>query len=395
MKEVEVIKASTGSVARRRSISGEGVKIERNRVAAYARVSTDEEEQLGSFQSQIQYYKDKIKQNKEWVFAGIYSDEAITGTQSNKRDGFQQMIQDCMDGKIDMILTKSISRFARNTVDTLTYVRMLKDRQIAVVFENENINTLSMNGELLLTILSSIAQQDVETISANVKMGLKMKMKRGELIGYNGSLGYDYHPEDKSITVNEKEAETVRLIFDLYLQGYGAYTIAKQLTAMGIPNKKGEAKWGDSGIRGIIKNEKYKGDALLGKTFTVDPINKRRIENFGEEDQFYIKNHHEPIISQRIGIKHRRFECHEPTRHSLVQMVSGKNICANMHLAVCVNVDFVERSLQEEHFIAVPLMRNPCGIVEQQQIKEKIYVLIVNQLMKQLFKVHFWKHIDF
>ena len=233
MKEVEVIKASTGSVARRRSISGEGVKIERNRVAAYARVSTDEEEQLGSFQSQIQYYKDKIKQNKEWVFAGIYSDEAITGTQSNKRDGFQQMIQDCMDGKIDMILTKSISRFARNTVDTLTYVRMLKDRQIAVVFENENINTLSMNGELLLTILSSIAQQDVETISANVKMGLKMKMKRGELIGYNGSLGYDYHPEDKSITVNEKEAETVRLIFDLYLQGYGAYTIAKQLTAMG------------------------------------------------------------------------------------------------------------------------------------------------------------------
>lgn len=297
MKEVEVIKASTGSVARRRSISGEGVKIERNRVAAYARVSTDEEEQLGSFQSQIQYYKDKIKQNKEWVFAGIYSDEAITCTQSNKRDGFQQMIQDCMDGKIDMILTKSISRFARNTVDTLTYVRMLKDRQIAVVFENENINTLSMNGELLLTILSSIAQQDVETISANVKMGLKMKMKRGELIGYNGSLGYDYHPEDKSITVNEKEAETVRLIFDLYLQGYGAYTIAKQLTAMGIPNKKSEVKWGDSGIRGIIKNEKYKGDALLGKTFTVDPINKRRIENFGEEDQFYIKNHHEAIIS--------------------------------------------------------------------------------------------------
>ncbi len=216
MAQVEVIKAETGRVVRSRNIVGEGVKIDRIRVAAYARVSTDQEEQLGSFKSQIQYYTEKINENRDWVFAGIYSDEAITGTTSGKREGFQQMIQDCMDGKIDMILTKSISRFARNTVDTLSYVRMLKDKQIPVIFEKENINTMSMNGELLLTILSSIAQQDVETISSNVKM----KMKRGELIGYNGCLGYDYHPEDKSITINEEEAETVRIIFDLYLQGY-------------------------------------------------------------------------------------------------------------------------------------------------------------------------------
>lgn len=298
MAQVEVIKAETGRVVRSRNIVGEGVKIDRIRVAAYARVSTDQEEQLGSFKSQIQYYTEKINENRDWVFAGIYSDEAITGTTSGKREGFQQMIQDCMDGKIDMILTKSISRFARNTVDTLSYVRMLKDKQIPVIFEKENINTMSMNGELLLTILSSIAQQDVETISSNVKMGLKMKMKRGELIGYNGCLGYDYHPEDKSITINEEEAETVRIIFDLYLQGYGTYTIAKRLRALGRKNHKGEVSWTDSGVLGIVKNEKYKGDVILGKTFTVDPITKRRIANFGEEDKFIIKDHHEPIISK-------------------------------------------------------------------------------------------------
>lgn len=297
MAQVEVIKAETDRVVRSRSYVGEGVKVERIRVAAYARVSTDQEEQLGSFQSQIKYYTDKINENKEWVFAGIYSDEAITGTSSGKREGFQKMIQDCMDGKIDMILTKSISRFARNTVDTLSYVRMLKDKNIPVIFEKENINTMSMNGELLLTILSSIAQQDVETISSNVKMGLKMKMKRGELIGYNGCLGYDYHPEDKSITVNEEEAETVRIIYDLYLQGYGTFTIAKRLKALGRKNHKGEVKWTDGGVLGIVKNEKYKGDLILGKTFTVDPITKRRIANFGEEEKYVVKDHHEPIIS--------------------------------------------------------------------------------------------------
>lgn len=160
MAQVEVIKAETDRVVRSRSYVGEGVKVERIRVAAYARVSTDQEEQLGSFQSQIKYYTDKINENKEWVFAGVYSDEAITGTSSGKREGFQKMIQDCMDGKIDMILTKSISRFARNTVDTLSYVRMLKDKNIPVIFEKENINTMSMNGELLLTGSGKLLRRD-------------------------------------------------------------------------------------------------------------------------------------------------------------------------------------------------------------------------------------------
>ena len=169
---------------------------------------------------------------------GIYADEAITGTKTVKRDGFLKMINDCMAGMIDVILTKSISRFSCDLVDTLQYVRMLKEKGIAVIFEKENINTLSMESEMALALLSTFAQNEVESLSANVKLGIKMKMKRGEMMGFNGCLGYDYHPEDKSITVNPEEAEVVREIFDMYLSGYGAPTIAKELTRLGRKNKK-------------------------------------------------------------------------------------------------------------------------------------------------------------
>lgn len=302
MKQVQVLeatKAAPNSKGRRTA----GIQIERIRVAAYCRVSTDGDEQLGSFESQKAYYEQKIKQNKEWVSAGIFADEAITGTKVDKREGFQEMIRKCQNGEIDMILTKSISRFSRNTQDIIKYVRMLRDRNIAIVFEKENINTLDMNGEMLLTILSSLSQGEVESLSENVKMGLKMKMKRGELVGFNGCLGYDYHPDTKSITVNEQEAETVRFIYDMYLQGYGSSTIAKRLTEMGVKNKRGTVEWHDHGVMGIIKNEKYKGDILLGKTFTVDPISKRRLANMGEEDRYYIRDHHEPIVSREVWDK--------------------------------------------------------------------------------------------
>lgn len=203
--------------------------------------------------------------------ADIYADEGITGTKVAVRQGFQRMIRDCMDGQIDIILTKSVSRFSRNTVDTIQYVRMLKEKGIAVIFEKEGINTMTEQGEMFITLMSTLAQNEVESLSQNVKMGIRMKQKRGEMMGFNGCLGYDYHPEDKSITVNEEEVETVRLIFELYLQGYGTYTIARQLTEMGRINKKGGTTWTDSGILGIIKNEKYKGDLLMKKTFTVEP----------------------------------------------------------------------------------------------------------------------------
>lgn len=304
VKEVQVLRATRNvpnSLGRRSA--DRGITVDRIRVAAYCRVSTDGDEQLGSFESQKAYYEEKIRQNPKWVMAGIFADEAITGTKVDKREGFQEMIRKCVNGEIDMILTKSISRFSRNTQDTIKYVRMLRDRNIAVLFEKENINTLDMQGELLLTIMSSLAQQEVESLSGNVKMGLKMKMKRGELIGFNGCYGYDYHREDKSITVNVKEAETVRFIYDMYLQGYGAGTIAKRLMELGVKNKRGIVEWHDHGVLGMIKNEKYKGDILLGKTFTVDPISKRRLANMGEEEQYYIRDHHEAIVSREIWDK--------------------------------------------------------------------------------------------
>lgn len=295
MKDVEVIKARNTLSPRARTNFEK-----RLRVAAYCRVSTDTEDQLNSYKSQVEYYTELIKSKPEWSLAGIYADEAITGTQVKKREDFQRLINDCMNGDVDMVITKSISRFARNTLDTLKYVRMLKDKGVAVFFEEENINTLTMDGELLLVILSSVAQQEVENISANVKKGLKMKMQRGELVGFQGCLGYDYNPEDKTLTVNEEEAAVVRYIFQRYTEGAGGSVIAKELENLGYKTKRGSPKWADSTVIGIIKNEKYKGDILLGKTFTVDPISKRRLYNFGEEDQFYIREHHEPIISEEV-----------------------------------------------------------------------------------------------
>ena len=288
--EVEVIKANskfdTSSTVNRK---------DRLRVAAYCRVSTDDEDQIKSYNSMVRHYTDLIQSNKAWIFAGVYADKAITGTKTDKRESFQKLINDCLDGQIDMVIAKSIPRFARNTLDTLKYVRMLREKNIAVLFEVEKINTLK-DGEFLMTILSSVAQQEVENTSAYVKKGLKMKMKRGELVGFQGCLGYDYNYETKSLSINEKGAETVRYMFDRYIAGAGSTMIARELNEQGIMTIRGNP-WTSSSVMGVINNEKYTGDVMLGKTFTVDPISKRRLENFGEEDRFYIKDHHEPIIS--------------------------------------------------------------------------------------------------
>lgn len=290
--EVEIIKAKDPF-----DISSGGRKIERLRVAAYCRVSTDDEDQIKSYNSMVKYYTDLINNNKQWVSAGVYADKAITGTKDN-REEFQKLIHDCMDGKIDMVIAKSIPRFARNTLDTLKYVRMLKERNIAVYFEVEKINTLK-DGEFLITILSSVAQQEVENTSAYVKKGLKMKMKRGELVGFQGCLGYDYDVVTKSLSINEEGAKVVKYIFERYVAGAGSTMIARELNEQGLTTIKGNP-WSTSSVMGIVNNEKYKGDILLGKTFTVDPISKRRLDNLGEEDRFYIRNHHEPIISAEM-----------------------------------------------------------------------------------------------
>lgn len=284
-KKEGIIDRTTGKVLNRKL-----------RVAAYARVSTMGAEQLNSYESQKKYYYEKINNNPEWQYVDIYADEGISGTTDYRRASFMKMIQDALSGKIDLILTKSISRFGRNTMDVLKNVRLLRDNNVAVLFEENNLNTLdTKTSEMLLTTLSAVAQQESENISEHVKLGLQMKMNRGELIGFNRCYGYR-NENDKLVIVDE-EAEVVKFIFDKYCDGHGANGIAKMLTEQGIKSPKGNSKWNDSTIRGILRNEKYKGDVLQGKTYTADPLSHKRYKNLGEADQFYVSEHHEPIIS--------------------------------------------------------------------------------------------------
>ncbi|HEL1163230.1 TPA: recombinase family protein [Streptococcus equi subsp. zooepidemicus] len=319
VKQIEVIRAHE-NVRRNHG----KIEISQKRVAAYCRVSTDSEDQKNSYESQVKHYKEYISQRSDWQLVDIYADEGITGTQVGKRQDFQRLITDCLNGEIDYIVTKAIARFARNTLDTLKYVRMLKDKQIGVYFEEENIDTLTMDGELLLTILSSVAQQEVENISAHVKKGLKMKMQRGELVGGPRCLGYDFDWETRQITVNQEEAKIVRYIFDRYLEGIGGRVIARELEEMGVTSPRGNKSWAETTILGVIKNEKYKGDVLQGKTFTVDPISKRRLDNYGEEDQYYIKGNHEPIVTEEEFNQAQEIRLRRSGRRGRIGSTSGK-----------------------------------------------------------------------
>ena len=299
MAQVQIIEKAKGRIDRNNGRIIDGPI----RVAAYARVSTDMQDQKNSYASQLKYYTDKINSNPKWIPTEVYADEAISGTQDYKRSDFMRMINDALNGEFDLLLTKSISRFARNTVDTLSYVRKLKEKNVAIFFEEENINTLEMSGELLLTILSSVAQQESETISSHVKLGLKMKMQRGELVGFHGCYGYDYDKVTKTLSVNEEERKVIQYIFGRYSQGAGTTMIAKELTKAGVPTRRGNPVWCETVVRKIIQNEKYKGDLLQGKTFTVDPISHRRLENMGEEQKYFVENNHEAIIDDEIWNK--------------------------------------------------------------------------------------------
>ena len=229
------------------------------RVAAYCRVSTDEEEQLKSYNSQMKYFTAKIAENKNWELVEVYADAGISGVTSIKRPGFMQMIDDCMEGKIDLILTKSISRFSRNVIDTLENVRKLQKKNIAVIFEEEHINTLDMGNEFVLTILGSVHQQEIYNLSAHVKAGLKMKMKRGEMVGGFRTYGYNYDKITKQITVNEKEAEIVRQIFTWYADGVNLFEVCLRLEKQGVLTPKGKGTWDTRVLRGMLKNKKYIG----------------------------------------------------------------------------------------------------------------------------------------
>ncbi|EPR07976.1 recombinase family protein [Ruminiclostridium papyrosolvens] len=276
----------------------ENIETHKKRVAAYCRVSTDQAEQLSSYEAQVNYYTSYITNHPDYEMAGIYADEGISGTNTKKREQFNKMIEDCKAGKIDMIITKSISRFARNTMDTLNYVRILKELGINVKFEKENIETLESKGEFLISVLASLAQEENFSISRNATWGIRRRFEQGKVIvNHTKFMGYD-KDESGNLVINEKQAKVVRRIFSEYLNGKGTNRIAYELEKEGIPNWNGKAKWYESSIKKMLNNEKYKGEALLQKTYTVDFLSKKRVENKGEVAQYYVEESHPPIIDK-------------------------------------------------------------------------------------------------
>ena len=294
--------------------------VNKTKVAAYCRVSTDQEEQLSSYEAQVKYYTNHIQNNNLYEFAGIYADEGITATNTKKRDEFKRMIKDCREGKIDRIITKSISRFARNTVDCLNYVRELKEMGIGITFEKENIDTLDAKGEVLLTILSSLAQEESRSISENSTWGIRRRFEEGKVaLNHNRFLGYD-KDENGNLIINEKQAQIVRRIYTEFLNGKGTTHIARELEQDKIKGCSGNTKWYDSTVKSILQNEKYKGDALLQKTYTVDFLSKKREINNGEVPQYYVEESHPAIIEPEIW---------EAVQ---LEMERRKNFCEEHHI---------------------------------------------------------------
>lgn len=303
------------------------------RVAAYCRVSTRFEQQENSYEAQVKYYTEKIAANLKWSFAGIFADQGKPATSTKERDSFNEMIADCYAGKIDMILTKSISRFARNTVDFLRIIRELKEQQIRIIFEKENIDTMDNTGELLITILSSQAQEESRNLSENTRWGIVRKFEQGIVqVNHLKFMGYTKDAAGKLIVVPE-EAEIVQKIFDLYLQGLGTYRIAKELERQGIRTITGNIKWSSGTINKMLKCEKYIGDAMLQKTYTIDFLSKKKVINDGIVKRYYIKNNHDPIITRgqyyqvQEELKQRNNKKMKGTRYSSKYPLSGLIVC--------------------------------------------------------------------
>ena len=273
---------------------------EQLRVAAYCRVSTDYDEQASSYETQVAHYKELIQKEPTWEFAGIYADDGISGTNTKKREQFNQMIAACKAGKIDLIVTKSISRFARNTIDCLKYIRDLKAINVAIFFEKENINTMDAKGEVLITIMASLAQQESESLSQNVKMGIQYRYQQGKVfVNHNHFLGYTKDAQG-NLVIEPEEAKVIKRIFYSYLNGMSMKQIADSLKADGILTGGKTKNWQSSGVSKILKNEKYMGDALLQKTYTVDFLSKKRVKNNGIMPQYYVENDHPAIIPKPV-----------------------------------------------------------------------------------------------
>ena len=303
----------------------------KRRVAAYARVSTDEEEQLNSYEAQVKYYTEYIQENDEWEFAGMYADKDRSGTTTKRRDDFNRMIKDALEGKIDFIITKSVSRFARNTVDTLTTVRQLKEKGVEVFFEKENIYTLDSKGELLITIMSSLAQEESRSISENVTWGQRKRMADGKVsLPYKQFLGYE-KGEDGLPKIVDAEADIVRRIYRQFLYGKAPATIATLLTADGVLTPSGKQEWRAQTVISILTNEKYKGDALLQKSYTVDFLTKKKKVNEGEVPQYYVEQSHPAIIEPEIFdlVQQEIIKRKASGKASAAHTFSGKIFCGD------------------------------------------------------------------
>ena len=295
----------------------------KRKVAGYARVSTDHDEQFSSYTAQVDYYTNYIKGRDDWEFVDVYTDEGITGTSTKRREGFKRMIADALDGKIDLIVTKSVSRFARNTVDSLTTIRQLKENGTEVYFEKENIWTFDAKGEVLLTIMSSLAQEESRSISENCTWGQRKRFADGKVtVPFKHFIGYD-RGEDGNLVLNKKQAEVVKQIYAMFLKGMTPHTIARKLTEEKIKTPAGRDTWSSSSVKSILSNEKYKGDALLQKTFCEDFLTKKMKLNQGEVPQYYVENNHEAIIDPQTF---------DMVQAELTRRTSGNNRHSGVHL---------------------------------------------------------------
>lgn len=308
-------------------------------MAAYCRVSTGSDEQLSSYHAQINYYENYIRSHPDYFFAGIYADEGISGTDLKKRDAFNRLMRDSRDGQIDMIITKSLSRFGRNTLDCLNCIRELKALRVDVYFEKENIHTMRSEGEMLLTLISAVAQSESLALSENVKWGIRKKYERGNIksIPSGKFLGYD-KDEAGNLIINEAQAKVVRRIYREFLDGYGTFQIAKRLTTEKVPMAYGGKDWCASHIRRVLTNEKMKGDTRFQKSYNADYLTKRRAKNNGELPQYYFENTHPAIIDKdtwacvQLEMKRQeQFAKHHYMnkfhRHCVENPLSGKIIC--------------------------------------------------------------------
>lgn len=363
------------------------------KVAAYARVSTDLEEQEKSYAAQVDYYKNYITKNEDWEFVEVYADEGISGLSTKKRDGFNRMIADALSGKINLILTKSISRFARNTVDTILTIRKLKEKDIEVIFEKENIKTLDPRCEMVLTIMSSLAQEESRSISQNCTWGQRKRFSDGKYsVAYSRFLGYD-----NDFKINEKEAEIVKLVYDLFINGKTYGEIRDELRARHIKTVTGKTVWEISVIKNLLKNEKYCGDALLQKCYTKDYITKKHVKNNGNVSQYYVEKGHEGIISKEIyELAQIEINKREKQKVRARDIFSGKLYCKECGGKYYKNTDRSDDLKKSWTVYKCDNKRNKggctlshsikIGVVKDKFVEELNSMLVEKPTLKELYK---------